>query len=988
MAQHSSFTYPYSPDDAYYDHNQPGTSPLRQSPWKNRELPGPASFRHAAGLGLCHDNRPTLVTHAVPAVNIHRAGSIPGLEGIRLSPLSPRNSGPQVDPVTNWIESKEEPWSSIRFRTDTHFPPMGTNLAHYQNSLPNSNNYRHGPSSVESNDTVPTHSDSGYGTAYTYPTPVMDQMNRTPEMPDLSYKMDSVSLPRRHSHVLETDRRSDGPINSRDRSRSRTSQRRSAPEKCLVPGCNEISKCPSDAKKHRLKHEKPFHCDVRNCKRTHGFTTINDLNRHKKSVHKIGGTTKSYKCVASHCKNRDKEWPRLDNFKQHVVRMHPDDDLDDIIRRSECRRTGDQSRSLTPQQLSIASMDKSSLVAGMDDIARHPSIPTGSPSALFSPELGTRNWDPNAPNPFEGTYSSTSRRTGSTYPSYEGGQGFGHDYADVMSYKVSPLSMEPAATSVVASSGLNTLAAAVAVASTVGSEALDKNEIPDVGNRTGEHLPEPTSTSSQVSNNCISNGHNPKDPETATQTVGLSPLAKAIAQGLMSCKDNDSLAQRILTVLTDNAIVNNTSSSPPAALTKISGLPSSKRSVSTPYPSPSSPIAPSTDFDSVRDALTTILKCSPPIPPTSTATGRSSLTTPYSARKNKHCSRCKSHFARACELRKHERRHQRPYGCTHPKCHKKFGSKSDWKRHENSQHFQNEGWRCEIRNDNHGDPIRRKEVPMQTTIHEPVNDPAAVCGLLFDKRSSYLSHLSSIHRIPVPDHFNPALIHGLSSFSPPCRLPSPLRNVLIKTRIGRNYQSSFWCGFCRVIVPLNGRRADAWDERFNHIDAHFTKEGKGIGEWWCVEERRVKGQPESNPNPSPSIKNDDNNNLITADTNDNKNDNNDNVSAATNEDSIEPPATNDTAFSAPPSPTPALQRKHSRSLDEDDTDTETDATPRPKRPQRDESHDARDVDTFCCRCKRGPFRRRLYSNCMDCEHEFCVECEYIDHGGAYEYEMT
>jgi hypothetical protein len=37
-------------------------------------------------------------------------------------------------------------------------------------------------------------------------------------------------------------------------------------------------------------------------------------------------------CAADSCTNKDKIWPRLDNFKQHVQRMHKDDDLIELIR--------------------------------------------------------------------------------------------------------------------------------------------------------------------------------------------------------------------------------------------------------------------------------------------------------------------------------------------------------------------------------------------------------------------------------------------------------------------------------------------------------------------------------------------------------------------------------------------------------------------------------------------------------------------------------
>lgn len=84
-----------------------------------------------------------------------------------------------------------------------------------------------------------------------------------------------------------------------------------------------------------LKHEKNFICDERGCKRAgKGFSTINDLDRHKKSVHKIGiENSKSYHCKAAACANKTKIWPRLDNFKQHLERMHKDEDMAQLITR-------------------------------------------------------------------------------------------------------------------------------------------------------------------------------------------------------------------------------------------------------------------------------------------------------------------------------------------------------------------------------------------------------------------------------------------------------------------------------------------------------------------------------------------------------------------------------------------------------------------------------------------------------------------------------
>jgi hypothetical protein len=38
------------------------------------------------------------------------------------------------------------------------------------------------------------------------------------------------------------------------------------------------------------------------------------------------------------------------------------------------------------------------------------------------------------------------------------------------------------------------------------------------------------------------------------------------------------------------------------------------------------------------------------------------------------------------------------------------------------------------------------------------------------------------------------------------------------------------------------QRNAAWDERFDHIDNHFSKEGMKIGAWLCVEGKKTKGE--------------------------------------------------------------------------------------------------------------------------------------------------
>jgi hypothetical protein len=162
------------------------------------------------------------------------------------------------------------------------------------------------------------------------------------------------------------------------------------------------------------------------------------------------------------------------------------------------------------------------------------------------------------------------------------------------------------------------------------------------------------------------------------------------------------------------------------------------------------------------------------------------------------CPKCPYAVARQCDLRKHMKRHEKPYGCTYPKCHKRFGAKSDWKRHENSQHFQLEAFRCD---------------------HKDSTIAGAECGKHFLRMEHFKMHLNETHKIT----------------------DDPLVSDTIKRRrIGKNCQQQFWCGFEQKIIELKERRNAAWDERFDHIAHHFEKDHLSIEDWVCVERNRTK----------------------------------------------------------------------------------------------------------------------------------------------------
>lgn len=90
----------------------------------------------------------------------------------------------------------------------------------------------------------------------------------------------------------------------------------------------------SASRKHKQKHEKPHHCDVPGCTRVEGFSTPNDVDRHKRSCHpETRANGKCYRCIIPTCRKKEKKWPRADNFRQHLKRVHNviprDDDLEE-----------------------------------------------------------------------------------------------------------------------------------------------------------------------------------------------------------------------------------------------------------------------------------------------------------------------------------------------------------------------------------------------------------------------------------------------------------------------------------------------------------------------------------------------------------------------------------------------------------------------------------------------------------------------------------
>jgi hypothetical protein len=141
------------------------------------------------------------------------------------------------------------------------------------------------------------------------------------------------------------------------------------------------------------------------------------------------------------------------------------------------------------------------------------------------------------------------------------------------------------------------------------------------------------------------------------------------------------------------------------------------------------------------------------------------------------------------------KRHERPYCCTISGCGKAFGSKHDWKRHEMSQHMSTlttPVYRCNAH------------------IHLGLGEIA--CAKICMSFEAAFEHQWWFHSIHDPGEASSKVHSGVCGMT--------------------NLGSTFWCGFCEVIVPCAVTMSgDTLAERFDHIDHHFMTERKKIAEW-------------------------------------------------------------------------------------------------------------------------------------------------------------
>ncbi|ESZ90573.1 hypothetical protein SBOR_9041 [Sclerotinia borealis F-4128] len=551
----------------------------------------------------------------------------------------------------------------------------------------------------------------------------------------------------------------------------------------FCPTCQKSVKTKSELKKHDLRHKKPFVCNYPGCIRTEGFSTTNDLDRHTKSKHPLATTSKAepmkkYRCVVPGCKSKDKAWPRLDNFRSHLKRVHsnylqPESIFEDIIRQAEFY-----------EQSSLTQDISHSVEAPIQDTSHNREVNESSSKN----QEAKINWKP--------------------------------IYPDLIQDLVTPVDTpmeKPFVADINASStivlGPNNTFSGSHTRDTVQPSELLRTPIEVINKITLESvLSTPVGKNSALDRNldhvsCPSVERNP-----------LPSAGKATRHSSVSATDA-AITEVIRTALAEAKSSSDISALPMGRKVLPNGKSSSVDSWGTTTDKDaclldesnktiSSPTVDSLDQDKAVEVFKTLQKLGYTIQkdPNHTAPIQNTVSVAGNRSNNQiSCQVCKRFRGRPCELKKHMKRHERPYGCTFLTCKKTFGSKNDWKRHENSQHFHLETWRCD------------KEKP-----------EGGACAKVSYRRQLFQEHFRKEHDIVDQDD---------------------VKINVEACHIGRNCQARFWCGFCQKLIDLRKKGLEAWTERFDHIDDHFMGrrglDKQGIRDWIPLDIDKPEGDVSS-----------------------------------------------------------------------------------------------------------------------------------------------
>ncbi|KAK8042008.1 hypothetical protein PG993_006531 [Apiospora rasikravindrae] len=657
----------------------------------------------------------------------------------------PRNM-PAQNALAHWYTTNDGPWipKDLALPEDDDRSPSRIhtmNLQGHSMGFPGQYRERYVPSECETTPPGMAPSDSGYGShaakqSVTATSLYDEPMDRNTETQSLAGHLSEFHFPTSYGHGMEYMAKNTSP-GDWGMAPQQPLQQQARPfegKGIICETCKKTVKTNSELKKHRQRHTKPFTCNVPGCGRTEGFSTPNDLDRHKRSVHPEESPVGSrFQCPHGSCKNKDKIWPRADNFRAHLKRVHriekvKDEDLEGTIYQPQVHPP-----SQTQDMLSDLAVVPEQTGA-YDELDISPSLDTEQPQYWphdenHSTEEGLRH---NAPA--QADYSrSQLDDTNMALGHMTGGTGASNDMVEPASEDEQLGMPDPDPLQ------------AIGPIQTQLSQSLR----PSIQN--DPERPDFEESNSQfISPEDLRRERRPPNSSSDSSTTGTET---SLSSALYENDEPQSLGAEAKVSTYDESI-----------------SPTSKRECEK--QEESSPVVETRTED-----------ISQGVKPDN-----------YHACTE---SGCDKKFQRPCELKKHLKRHSKPYGCTFQNCSKRFGSKNDWKRHENSQHFLHEAWRCDMPRVN--------------------GRSSEACGKLSHRRETFKEHLSKNHSLQGEE----------------------LEIKLEHCRVGRNCEARFWCGFCERIIEIERKGLGAFTERFNHIDDHFSgREGlpkKQIDDWKDVD---------------------------------------------------------------------------------------------------------------------------------------------------------
>ncbi|KAI1251042.1 hypothetical protein MGN70_008103 [Eutypa lata] len=241
---------------------------------------------------------------------------------------------PQIPPnLFHWYRDVNGPWTGLATQVDTE--PSST----VGNLRTNSHIFQFRENVVPSECSTILPSDSGYGSygakhSVTNNSVCDETYERSTETQSVVGHMNDLTFPNFDPEILSSQGNSWQLSQGGSKFGDHSSQPNTPSIICNT--CNKVLKTNSELKKHTQRHTKPYRCDVPHCTRREGFSTSNDLDRHKRSVHPdTAAAGNRYTCPMPSCKSRGKIWPRADNFRAHLKRVHqndvPDDELEKYV---------------------------------------------------------------------------------------------------------------------------------------------------------------------------------------------------------------------------------------------------------------------------------------------------------------------------------------------------------------------------------------------------------------------------------------------------------------------------------------------------------------------------------------------------------------------------------------------------------------------------------------------------------------------------------